>query len=318
MSEPVTILLREEFYREFEGRLHILAPNATFLTFRDREEMLAKLPEAEGFYGASARDDILDKCVRLRWLHMSSAGVDGQLPEDLASRGIVLTKGSGAYNTPISEHILAMMLGFARNLPRFIRNQARRSWDRSGNLLQLADKTLSIYGMGSIGTELARIACALRMKVYGMALKPRPKPNFVEALWTPERLDDLLRVADFLAICCPLTEATRNRFGAREFALMKPTAYVFNIGRGGSIAQDALIEALREGRLAGAGLDVTWPEPLPTDSPLWDMPNVIITPHVAGSSDGTERRANEIVLENIRRFATGEALMNVVDYEHGY
>jgi phosphoglycerate dehydrogenase-like enzyme len=314
----VTILLRREFYEKHAERLRALAPNARFLTFTDRDEMLALLPEAEGLYGASPREDILDRCPKLRWLHMRSAGVDRHIPEELGARGIALTKGSGAYDIPISEHILAMMLSFTRGLPRYLRNQLERKWDRGAPILQLAEKTLGIYGMGSIGTELGRKAHALGMRVYGLALNPRPKPDFVEALWTPDRLDDLLRVSDFLADCAPLTSATENRFGEREFRLMKPTAYFFNIGRGGTVDQDALIRALQDGVIAGAGLDVTHPEPLPPESPLWDMPNVILTPHVSGGSDGTDNRADEIVLENIRRFAADEPLRNVVSYEHGY
>lgn len=314
----VTILLRSEFYDKYAERLSSLAPNARFLTFSNREEMLALLPEADALYGASPREDILDRCPKLRWIHMRSAGVDRQMPHELAARGIVLTKGSGAYDIPISEHLLAMMLAFARGLPRYLRNQQEHRWDRGAPLVQLAGKTLGIYGMGSIGTELARKAHALGMRVYGTALRPRPKPDFVEALWTPERLDDLLRLSDFLANCVPLTPATEKRFGEREFALMKPTAYFFNVGRGGTVDQAALIRALQKGLLAGAGLDVTSPEPLPPDSPLWEMPNVLLTPHVAGTSDGTEARADEIVLENIRRFCAGEPLRNVVDSEHGY
>ncbi|MBT5713068.1 D-2-hydroxyacid dehydrogenase, partial [Candidatus Poribacteria bacterium] len=143
-------------------------------------------------------------------------------------------------------------------------------------------------------------------------------PPYVEALWTPDRLDDLLAASDFLAACAPLTNATRGRFGAREFAVMKDTAYFFNIGRGAVAVQADLEAALSAGEIAGAGLDVTDPEPLPEDSPLWDMENVILTPHVSGGSDGTPDRVTEIVLENVRRFAAGEPLLNVVDPEHGY
>jgi len=314
----VTILLRREFYEKYADRLSRLAPNARFIPFTDREEMLAHLPEAEGLYGASPREDILDKCPKLRWIHMRSAGVDRHIPHQLAARGITLTKGSGAYDIPISEHILAMMLAFTRGLPRYLRNQLQRTWDRGEPILQLAGKTLGIYGMGSIGTELARKAAALGMRVFGLVLNPRPKPDFLEALWTPDRLDDLLRVSDFLANCAPLTPATEKRFGKREFSLMKPTAYFINIGRGGTVDQEALIEALQKGIIAGAGLDVTSPEPLPPENPLWEMPNVILTPHVAGTSDGTESRADEIALDNIRRFAAGEPLRNVVNYEQGY
>ncbi|MBM3215443.1 D-2-hydroxyacid dehydrogenase [Candidatus Poribacteria bacterium] len=317
MSE-VTILLRREFYEQHRARLHSLAPSARFETFADRDEMLAKLPTADALYGASPRDDILVKCPRLKWLHMRSAGVDKHIPDALSARGITLTKGSGAYDIPISEHILAMMLALARGLPRYIRNQSESRWDRGGGILQLHGRTLGVYGMGSIGTELGRKARALGMVVHGIALRPRTKPSFARALWTPDRLDDLLALSDHLAVCVPLTAATEKLFGAREFGLMKPTAFFYNIGRGGTVVQEALIDALRSGGIAGAGLDVTDPEPLPMDSPLWSMPNVVVTPHVSGTSDGTDARADRIVLENIRRFATGEPLLNVVSYEHGY
>jgi phosphoglycerate dehydrogenase-like enzyme len=315
--EPA-ILVREEFYARHRQRLDALRPPARFLTFRDRGEMLGHAPEAEAAHGAALGDGFLDAAPRLRWVHVRSAGVDRTMAAQLAARGITLTKGSGAFDIPISEHILAMMLAFTRGLPTFLRNQTRHEWDRRLDIVQLAGKALGIYGMGSIGTELGRKAHALGMTVFGIALHERPTPDFAEALWTPDALDDMLPLVDFLAICVPLTDATRGRFGRREFALMRPTAYVFNIGRGGTIVQDDLIEALRTGAIAGAGLDVTSPEPLPTDSPLWDMPNVILTPHVSGHSDGTDQRADEIFIENIRRFAAGEPLRNVVDPHHGY
>ncbi|MDA1190134.1 MAG: D-2-hydroxyacid dehydrogenase [Candidatus Poribacteria bacterium] len=317
MSNP-TILVRTGFYTEFEKRLKELAPNATFLTFEERDEMLEKLPHADALYGGSPREDVLDKCPRLKWLHMSSAGVNPQMAKEFGRRGITMTKGSGAYDIPIAEHVLAMMLAFSRGISHYIRQQPSHEWKRGMPLLQLSGKTLGIYGMGSIGGELARMCHALGMTVYGIARKPRPAPEYVEALWMTDKLDDLLRASDFLAVCAPLTDETRHTFGEREFGLMKPTSYIFNIGRGGTIVQDAMIDALRTGKIAGAGLDVTDPEPLPPDSPLWDMENVIITPHVSGGSDGTEARVTSIVLENIRRFAAGEPLMNVVDKELGY
>ncbi|GIX07746.1 MAG: 3-phosphoglycerate dehydrogenase [Candidatus Poribacteria bacterium] len=315
---PKTLLVRADFYERHRERLKELAPNVRFLTFHDREEMLQKLPEADGLYGASPREDILERATRLRWVHMRSAGVDRYMPRALAERGITLTKGSGAYDIPIAEHVLAMMFAFARGLHRFIRNQIAGVWDRSYRPVQLAGKTLGVYGMGSIGTELARKAHGLGMRVYGIAYHPRPAPGFVEALWTPDRLDDLLEVSDFFAVCVPLTEATRGMFGRREFQRMKRTAYFFNIGRGATVRQDELIEALQAGEIAGAGLDVTDPEPLPPDSPLWKMENVILTPHISGSSDQTEQRADAIVLENIRRFAHDEPLLNVVHPDLGY
>ncbi len=316
--ERVTILIREAFYRDHEARLEELAPNADFIGFSDRDEMLELLPQAHALYGGSPREDVLDSCRLLRWVHMSSAGVDRHFPKQLADRGVTLTRGSGAYGVPISEHVLAMMLAFTRGLPQYIRQQTRREWERTAPISEIHGKTLGVFGMGDIGSALARKANALGMRVFALARRSRQAPEYVEALWTPDRLDDMLGLSDFVAACAPLTDATRGRFGAHEFARMKDTAYFFNIGRGAVAVQADLERALTDGEIAGAGLDVTDPEPLPADSPLWDMENVILTPHVSGGSDGTPGRVTEITLENIRRFAAGEELANVVDPEHGY
>ena len=156
------------------------------------------------------------------------------------------------------------------------------------------------------------------MRAYGVTRRPKTTPPFMEALWTEEGFDEFLALSDVVVMCAALTEATRGRFGAREFGLMKPSSYFINMCRGQTVVQDDLIAALESGSIAGAGLDVTDPEPLPDGSPLWNMPNVIITPHVSGLSDGTEERADDIVFENIRRFAGGEPLVNVVDPNEGY
>jgi phosphoglycerate dehydrogenase-like enzyme len=310
--------VREGFYTTNRARLTEVAPDVDFVPFGDRDDMLSKLPRAHALYGGSPREDVLESCDLLRWVHMSSAGVDRYYSRELAARGVTLTRGSGAYGVPISEHVLAMMLAFTRGLPQYIRQQTRREWHRTATISEISGKVLGVYGMGDIGSDLARKAHALGMRVYGLARRDREAPPYVEALWTPDRLDDLLAASDFLAACAPLTNATRGRFGAREFAVMKDTAYFFNIGRGAVAVQADLEAALSAGEIAGAGLDVTDPEPLPEDSPLWDMENVILTPHVSGGSDGTPDRVTEIVLENVRRFAAGEPLLNVVDPEHGY
>ncbi len=316
--DRVTILIRDGFYTEHASRLAGIAPNADFVTFADRDDMIAKLPAAHALYGGSPREDVLDSCERLRWLHMSSAGVDRYFPKVLADRGVTLTRGSGAYGVPISEHVLAMMLAFTRGLTQYIRQQDRREWERTAPISEVSGKTLGVYGMGDIGGDLGRKANALGMRVYGIARRERDAPEYVEALWTPDRLDDMLTVSDFVASCAPLTGDTRGRFGAREFGLMRESAYFFNIGRGAVAVQADLERALADGQIAGAGLDVTDPEPLPSDSLLWDMQNVILTPHVSGGSDGTPQRVTEITLENIRRFCADEPLLNVVDPDHGY
>ena len=314
----MNILVRGSFYRRFQEALTQAAPNVRFMLFEDREEMLRLLPEADALYGGSPREDMLERCAKLRWIHMRSAGVDRYFPQELAKRGIALTNGSGAYDIPIAEHVFAMALALTRQIHLYIRNQIEKRWERGGRPEDLYGKNLGVYGMGSIGTRVAQIGAAFGMKAYGVARLERPKPDFAEALWTPDRLDDLLRLSDLFVVCLPLTNATRDCVGAREFSLMKPTALFFNIGRGATVNAAALTRALTEGQIAGAGLDVTNPEPLPVESPLWSMPNVVLTPHVSGSSAVSAKRGEEIAIENIRRFAAGEPLLNLVDPQHGY
>ena len=317
-SFMVKILVRGSFYRQFEERLKQAAPNAAFLLFEDREEMLARLSEADALYGGSPRGDMLDRCEKLRWIHMRSAGVDRYFPKTLAEHGVTLTNGSGAYDIPIAEHVFAMALGLTRQIHRYARNQTEALWERGPTPADLYGSNLGVYGMGAIGTRVAQIGAAFGMRAYGVARRKREKPPFAEALWTTERLDEMLRLSDLLVVCLPLTDATRGCIGEREFGLMKRSALFFNIGRGGTVDAEALETALSEGRIAGAGLDVTNPEPLPPESPLWRMENVIITPHVSGSSAVSAQKSEEIAIENIRRFAAGETLLNIVDPESGY
>ena len=316
--QPVTLLVRPEFLEQYRSRLTDVAPNATFVTFMTHQEMLDALPNVDGLYGGSPGPDILERSGRLKWIHMRRAGVERDEPEKLAAHGITLTKGSGAFDVPIAEHVLAMTLALARGIPKYVRHQASGTWDRDFPHMTLADKVLGVYGVGSIGTEVARKAHLLGMRSFGVTRRNKARPDFMEALWTEERLDDMLGIADVVVMCAALTDQTRARFGAREFELMKPTAYFMNISRGATVVTDDLIAALESGSIGGAGLDVTDPEPLPPDSPLWQFPNVIITPHISGLSDRTERDADDILIENIRRFAAGEPLLNAVDPVAGY
>ena len=323
--ETPTILVSAALMERFGRHFRAAAPNADFLVFADQADMVANLHKAHGVClvgdlrsevnGRRVGDIAVADCPQLRWVQTASAGVDQFMPKELAARGIVLTNGSGAAAPAIAEHVLSMMFAFSRGLVGYMRTQAAHKWDHrpGAPAIEMSGKTLSIYGVGRIGTELAWRAHALGLKVYGVNLPTRPKPDFMEALWAPTRLDDLLAKADFFAACIGLTDGTKHLFAAREFGLMKSSAYFINIGRGGTVDQNAMIDALQSGKIAGAGLDVVTPEPLPDESPLWDMPNVIITPHVAGASDEGHHRADEIFLENIRRFAAGETLMNVVN-----
>jgi len=286
----------------------------------NRAEIESLLDEIEIAAGRFPRD-LLSKARNLRWLQQWSAGADWLLRYPQAASGEwVLTNASGVHAIPISEHILALMLAFARQLNEVMRAQVRHEWKPPGwqRVFELADKTMLLIGVGAIGARTARLASALGMHVLGVRRRPTDNVPGVEAMFGPEQLLDLLPQADFVVLTVPLTHQTRGMIGEQELRAMKPTAYIINIGRGGTIQESALIRALQEGWIAGAGLDVFENEPLPADSPLWDMSNVIITPHYAGSTPHYNERALAILLDNLRRYRAGEPLLNVVDKAAGY
>lgn len=253
----------------------------------------------------------------LKWIHSIGAGVDGILTPDVLESKAVVTSSSGIHREPISEHVLAFMLSFVRCFHTFARQQMRKEWKRY-ELQELAGKTLGIIGLGEIGSEIAVKAKALGMRVIAVKRTPGEKPNSVDALWTQDRVKDLLGDSNFVVLSLPLTSETRGFIGEPELRAMKKSAYLINISRGKIVQEPKLIQALREGWIAGAGLDVFEEEPLPEKSELWEMPNVIVTPHVAGSNPQYTERAMTIFEENLMRFLKGEELLNLVDKRLGY
>jgi phosphoglycerate dehydrogenase-like enzyme len=278
----------------------------------------------------SALATALQAVPALRWLHSGSAGMDGVLPavRKHGPPGLIVTNSSGAMARPIAEYCLAQMLIAGRSLHLFARGQIEHQWlsRRPDRPLPPAREALGarvlILGLGSIGGELARLASAIGMRVWGTRRRP-PEPG--ESMAGIEQIfgerDDwrsVLPEMDFVVSCLPLTDETRGTLGAAEFARMAPTAWVVNISRGDIFDEDALIAALRAGQIGGAVLDVMHQEPLPPDSPLWDFPNVILTPHISWRSTAVDARALDIFFDNLRRFRTGEPLRNVVSIERGY
>ncbi|RZT07419.1 phosphoglycerate dehydrogenase-like enzyme [Kribbella sp. VKM Ac-2569] len=258
--------------------------------------------------------DVLVKAPRLRWVHSPSAGVDSDLTPEMLASPIVLTSSAGNGGISLAEHSILLMLMLNRDVPRWMRAQAEHRWDhyRHG---ELAGRTVGIYGLGNSGLDLALKAKAFHMRVLGVRRRPgQPSPNVDELC----DLDHLLAESDFVVVTTPRTPSTLGVFGRDAFARMKPTAYFICISRGGIADDEALLEALRTGQIAGAGLDAHGVEPLPPDSPFWSLPNVVVTPHNGATSDGTVRRHQEIVADNIRRFVGGEPLRNVVDKAAGY
>ncbi len=301
------------------------APGARLRRTSEAGKVGALIGEAEAYVPGPWNAQVLAAGRRLRWVHFPWAGLDGQLFPAALQSNVTITNSAGVFAVPMAEHAMALMLAFARGVHICCRRTPEGLWHAEGARSSLTDQmselcgaTLGILGYGGIGREVAGRARAFGMRVLALRRRPRGDEEPPDEVWGPDRLDDLLRESDYLIVCCALTDQTRGMVGARELALMKPTAVLVNVARGAVVDEEALIDALREGRPAGAGLDVTAQEPLPPESPLWQMENVIVTPHVAGSSPRTWGRQFALLRENLRRYAAGEALLNVVDKPAGY
>ncbi len=299
-------------------RLRSVSPEVEVIVAKTREDAVTKVADADAVYGGGqlAREIFLAG-RKLRWVQIRGAGVEASLYPEMIESDVILTNTSGAYDVPIADHVFAMILCLARGLNVFIRHQIEGVW-KGVPVLELAGQTILVIGLGSIGMAVAQRAHGFEMRVLAVDVMEVEKPEYVEKVEKPEKLHELLPEADFIAICCPLTQKTQGLIGEAEFQKMKPTAYIINPARGKIIDESVMIRALSENRIAGAGLDVFEKEPLPADSPLWKMPNVIITTHTAGGSPFTVERITEIVCENLRRFSAGEPLVNVVDKETGF
>jgi len=302
------------------AEVHAAAPGYGVVVASEAAEMDAVLDEVEIIAGR-APPDVLARAPRLRWYQQWDAGVDWLLSHPvLAQRDFLLTNSSGIHAIPLTEHILALMLALSRRLNEAWRAQGQRDWHTVpfGRTSELYGKTIVIVGMGPIGQRLAQVVAALGMRVVGVRSRAGIAVPGVERMWGPDGLLDALAEADWLVLAAPLTTRTRGLVGRRELARIKPGAYLINVGRGPVLDEAALIDALQDGRLAGAALDVFETEPLPPDSPLWDMPNVLITAHYAGDSPLYHERALAIFLDNLERYVVGRPLRNLVDKQRGY
>jgi phosphoglycerate dehydrogenase-like enzyme len=314
----VKILILANLEDRHIAQIEAVAPDAELMVTTDRNMAISLAPEAEVMVGWNLPREAIARAPNLRWIHSTAAGVDQLLFPEVLERDILVTTSSGIHAIPLCEHVFAMMLALSRRLHSAIRQQIHRRWDRRGCVGgELGGGTLGILGLGHIGAELAKRAAAFEMRVIGIKRTPSPVP-YVERVLPPEGLDEVLAESDAVVIALPLTPQTRGLIGERELRLMKPTAFLINVGRGPIVQEQALLRALREGWIAGAALDVFEREPLPPDSPFYDLENVILTPHVAGTSPRYMDRAIPLFCENLARYLRGETLLNVVDKERGY
>jgi phosphoglycerate dehydrogenase-like enzyme len=291
------------------------------ITETSADNLAEELTGAEVLFTSRLKSEALSAASDLRWVQARSAGINGYPLEALTQRGIALTSASGAHGIPIAENILAMMLAFATRLHLLRDLQSRKEWDRNkleDQKFELHGQTLLIVGLGGLGAELARKAHALGMRVIGVRNRDLPPPEGVDELVLTSNVMTAIPRADHVALCLPLTTDTTAFLSEPHFQAMKPTAYVYNTGRGKSIDQKALIAALRNGQIAGAGLDVTDPEPIAEDDPIWSFPNVILTQHTSGTSPQNSHRVTDIFLENLERFKTGKSLKNLYDPGRNY
>lgn len=319
-TPTLTVLIGEDIGSTNLARLRADFPHVEFHLCLEDAQWMQTAPKANVILSKRWPAEILRQTPALRWVQAGTAGVDHLLRSELPGRGVLITNSSGAHGDPISEIILAHMLAFATGLDRLIRAQRDHrhiSKEIVQTKFELAGQTLCVVGLGDIGGTLARKANALGMHVIGVRRSSHPVQG-VSHLYPTSQLHTALAQADHVALCLPLTNHTRHFIGAAELRAMRPTAYIYNVGRGASIDEAALVHALQSGMIAGAGLDVTDPEPVPADSPLWDMPNVILSQHTSGSSPHNANRVTELFAANLARFLAGEPLQQRIDPGRGY
>ncbi|MEB6550140.1 D-2-hydroxyacid dehydrogenase [Heyndrickxia sporothermodurans] len=261
----------------------------------------------------------IDRDSKLKWLQSWSAGVDSFPLEELNAKNIFLTTASGVHAYPISETIFALMLGLTRKIHTYVRNQQSKTWHHAHLSLEMHGKTVGIIGAGAIGKETAKIAKAFGMKVIGIRHSDISEESFDE-MYITDHLNSILPQCDYVVVTTPLTDETYHLFGNEQFQLMKESAFFINIGRGEIVVEEELVRALEMRSIAGAGLDVFEKEPLSEQSPLWNLENVIITPHTAGSTEHYDARVIEdIFIPNLKQYLQeGVPKINLVDFKKGY
>jgi phosphoglycerate dehydrogenase-like enzyme len=284
------------------------------------KELEDTMREADVIYTLRLPQNLAERSPKLKWVQFISAGVESVREASTLGSDVLVTNASGCHAIPIAEHVLGFMLMLAKQTRRYLASQQAKNWDRFFPE-ELGGKTMGIVGLGSIGREVARIAKALRMKVLATRRSTTKRESGVEGvddIYPASELTLMFPECDYVVVSVPLTPETTKMIGERELRAMKPSAYFINIARGKVVDQPILIKALKEGWIAGAAIDVTDPEPLPPESELWDVPNLIITAHIAGGTYGTGYRAVQLFRDNLKRYLAGEKLVNIIDRARGY
>lgn len=310
--------------RSFVDGLRRDFPHHTFVDVWDRDALRLALPEADIAFAAYVDRDLVPSLTRLRWVQVPAAGVGHILSDELIASPIEVTSARGVRARAIAEHVLAVTLALARRLHVAIRRQAVREWaldeiEAGGGFRTLQGRRMTIVGLGAIGREVARLAAAFGLRVSAVRRRiDQPAPEGVDDVRPPQDLRELLAASDVIVLAAPLTSDTQQLIGADALAHVKRGALLVNIGRGRLVDDDAVVEALSDGRLGGAALDVFTHEPLDPASPYWELPNVIVTPHISGAMEDYWTPLVALFADNLRRFDAGQPLRNLVDKRAGY
>jgi phosphoglycerate dehydrogenase-like enzyme len=306
------LLLPPDADPAWSEKINRAVPGVIVKAFADPNDALAAIETADAAYG-TVPPELFARARKLRWICAARAGLGGAWFYDaLVKSNVVVTGMHGSYNEHLSTHAVAFLLVFARRFEHYL---PQKRWQRGPGMIDLPTQTVLIVGVGGAGSEASKLCAAFGMRVLGIDPRVTQPPAGMADLALPDRLEECLGEADFVIVTTPETPETLGMFNARLFSRMKRGAYLINIARGRCVVTQDLIAALQSGQLAGAGLDVVDPEPLPPDSPLWGMPNVLITPHVAILGTPYRQKWEAILIENCRRFAANQPLLNVIDKE---
>jgi len=308
--------LRDRLARDF--------PKIDFVYLPSYDLLSGQISDADVLIGWSIRPDQFAAARKLKWIHSPAAAVHQLMFPELIKSEVVVTNSGDVHGPVVAEHAIALLLALAKRIPQAIQYQRKREWaqeilwQEQPRPREVAGTTVMVIGMGSIGREFASRARALGMKVVAVRENPQKGPGSADAVYGPEQLDSVIPEADYILLCTPVTPATTGLMNRTRLGRMKPDAYLINVGRGPLVDEAALIEVLKDHKIAGAALDVFTEEPLPKDSPFWDMESVLITPHTAAVTDRLWERHYQLIGENLRRFLEGKPLLNLIDKRRGY
>lgn len=308
----------------FSERLQAEFPQLNVMHLPDYKRVDAEIPDAEIAIAWSVRPEQITSAKKLRWIHSPAAAVHQLIFPELVESEIVLTNARDLHGPVVAEHVIAQILSLAKKISDAVRMQQKHQWgqqlmwDESPRVREVAGATVGLIGLGSIGRAVAKTAKALGMRVIAVREHPERGSDTADAVFGPSQIDEVFRQSDYIVLAAPVTDSTRALANAERLALMKPDACLINVGRGQLVDEPALASALREKRIGGAALDVFPKEPLAAESPLWDVPGLLITPHTAALTDKLWERHYTLFSENLRRYLRGQTLLGVVDKRKGY